>query len=237
MILLREWCIFIEATNKPSGMRYLPGFLLFFLLVSCDPNVLFREPQPPGSKDYTKFPASLRGTYVETVDDSSVYVVTSTYIFQQYEEELDLPVAEMMEDDEVTLIGDTLILKDMDLVFPVIVKNDSIFGTITFYDTIFDLSAGYKLRKLQKNYFLNFPHDSMWTVLKLQFRKGGRAYLFDINVDQEAEIFKEHSEVEIIRNDKGKPETFIMNPSRNELKILLMHETFTDTTEFIRISE
>ncbi len=217
-------------------MKYLPGFLLFFLLVSCDPNVLFREPQPAGSKDITRFPAGLHGTYVETMDDSSVYVLTSTYIFQKYEEELHLPVAEILGDDEVVLNGDTLILKDMDLVFPVILKNDSIFGTITFYDTIFDLSADHKLRKLQKNYFLNFPHDSMWTVLKLQFRKGGRAYLLDINVDKEAEIFEEHSEVEITRNDKGKPETFIMNPSRNELKTLLMLETFTDTTEFIRIS-
>jgi hypothetical protein len=217
-------------------MRYLPGFLLLFLFVSCDPNVLFREPQPADSKDLAKFPASLHGTYMETMGDSSVYVVTSTYIFQKYEEELDLSVAEILEDDEVALSGDTLIVKDMDLVFPVMLKNDSIFGTITFYDTIFDLSSGYKLRKLQKNYFLNFPQDSMWTVLKLQFRKGGRAYLFDINVDKEAEIFEEHSKVEIIRNDKGKPETFIMNPGRNELKTLLMRETFTDTTEFIRIS-
>jgi len=218
-------------------MRNLFGILMLFLLVSCDPNVLFREPQPAGSKDLARFPARIHGTYLETTDDSSVYVVTSAYIFQQYVEELKLPVAEILEEEEVTLEGDTLIIKDIDLAFPVILRNDSVFGTITIYDTIFDLSADYKLRKLQQHFFLNFPRDSMWMVLKLQFRKGQKAYLFDINEEKEVKIFEQYSTVEVIRNNKGKPESYIMDPDRNELKALLKLETFTDTTEFIRVSK
>jgi hypothetical protein len=184
-------------------MRYMLGILLLNLLISCDPNVLFREPQPDGSKDLAKFPARVHGTYLETMDGSSVYVVTSTYIFQKYVEELDLPIDEILEDEEVALKGDTLILKDIDLAFPVILRNDSIFGTVTVYDTIFDLSADYKLRKLRQHYFLNFPRDSMWMVLKLQFGKGQKAYLFDINEEKEVKIFEQHSSVEVIRNNKG----------------------------------
>jgi hypothetical protein len=218
-------------------MRYLIGTLLSFLLISCDPNVLFREPQPAGSRDLAKFPARVHGTYLETMDDSSVYVVTSTYIFQKYVEKLNLPVEEILEDEEVALKGDTLILADIVLAFPVIRRNDSVFGTITVYDTIFDLSAEDKLRKLRKDYFLNFPHDSMWMVLKLQFGKDQKAYLFDINEDKEAKIFEQYCAVEVIRNDKDRPGKYIMNPGRNELKALLKLETFTDSTEFIRISK
>jgi hypothetical protein len=116
-------------------------------------------------------------------------------------------------------------------------RNDSIFGTVTIYDTIFNLSTDYKLRKLRGNYFLNFPRDSLWMVLVLKFGRGQKAYLSDIEQEKEMKIFEEHSKVEVIRNKKGKPEKYILDPSRKELKVLLKQGTFTDTTEFVRVPE
>ena len=228
--------LYIQSNESPE-MRFLISTLLIFLIISCDPSVVFREPQPAGSTDLKAFPSKVHGTYLETLDDSSVYVVTSTYIFQKYVEELGRSEEEIMEDIEVELKGDTLFLQEIGMAFPVIRRNDSIFGTITVFDTIFDISDNYKLRKFKKNYFLNFPHDTLWMVYKLQFGKGHRAYLFDINEDKEAKIFEKHSKVDVIRNTEGKPKKYIMNPSRKEMITLLKLETFTDTTEFIRISK
>ena len=154
-------------------MKQLFITTLLLLLVSCDPNVVFRQPQPAGSKDLTRFPGNVQGTYLETSDDSTVYIITSTYILQEYAEDLKIPLHEILEEEEVSLSGDTLMIEGIDQLFPMTLRNDSIFGNIRIYDTIFDLSTDYKLRRMQGNYFLNFPRDSLWMVLKIRFGKGG----------------------------------------------------------------
>lgn len=217
-------------------MRNLLYLLFIAMLFACNPTVVFREPQPEGKKDLGSFPARYRGTYME-IDDSSVFIITAERIFEKHEEFLADPEEEILEDTDIELIGDTLIIKEMDLRFPVIRRNDSVFGLVVLYDTVFDLKGAGRLRKLGKNYFLNLPNDSLWMVLKLQFGRSGRAYLCDIDHEKEAEIFEQHCNVEIQPDKKGNPKRYIMAPTSKELRTLLKLETFTDTTEYIRISQ
>ncbi len=226
----------MEALFLPITMKKLAFLFLIVLLAACDPTVVFREPQPEGNNDLRSFPDKVLGTYME-LNDSSIYIITSSSILEKHKKDLADPETEILEDDEIELIGDSLYIKDMDIKYPIIRKNDSVFGHIVFYDTIIDLRKKCKLRKLGKNYFLNQSHDSLWIVLKLSFDRTGYAYLCDIDHEKEIEIFKQHSRVEIKKDDQGKPIKYYLSPTRKEFKTLLKLETFTDSTKYIRVSQ
>ncbi|MCK4748661.1 MAG: hypothetical protein KAT15_16525, partial [Bacteroidales bacterium] len=147
------------------------------------------------------------------------------------------PEDEILEDEDIEIVGDSLIIKEMNLSFPVTMRNDSVFGLVVLYDTVFDIKGEDRLRKSGKNYFLNFPSDSLWIVLKLRFDRSGRVYLCDVNDEQELEIFEQYCSVKIQMDEEGSPKKYIMSPSSKELKTILKMKTFTDTTEYVRISQ
>ena len=95
--------LFIE-TQVLQTMRYLIFPLLLTILSSCDPTVVFREPQPQGKRDLSKFPDKFTGFYMAS-DDSSLYLIKSTIILEKYVEELadaTKPMVNLsaMDDDE-----------------------------------------------------------------------------------------------------------------------------------------
>ncbi|MFC2115659.1 hypothetical protein ACFLTU_04250 [Bacteroidota bacterium] len=217
-------------------MRKLIFLLLTALLFSCDPVVMFTEPQPEGKKDLASFPARYRGTYME-LSDSSIYLVTAERILEKHEEFLSDPESEILEDSEIEIIADTLIIKEMNLKFPVSRRNDSVFGLVVLYDTVFDIKGESRLRKLGKTYFMNIPSDSLWMVFKLQFDKSGHAFLCGVEDEEEVKIFEQYCKVKIHADEDGNPKKYILAPSVKELRKILKTETFTDTTEYVRISQ
>ena len=217
-------------------MRKLVYPLLIIMLLACDPTVLFLEPQPEGKKDLKSFPATAMGTYME-LDDSSIHIVAGSFVLERYEETIADIADDILEDEDIELIGENLHLKEMDLTFPVTLKNDSIFGHVVIYDTLINLLKGSKLRKLGRDYFLNQSNDSLWIVFKLNFEKSGYTYLCDIDHETEMEIFEKYSNVDTEKNDQGNPMKYFLSPTRKELKTLLKLETFTDSTIYIRLSQ
>ena len=216
-------------------MRNLAFLIMAIIVIACDPTVVFTEPQPEGKKNLENFPARYRGTYME-VTDSSIYIVTADRILQRYEEFLAEPEEEILKDGDVELLDNRLVLKGMNQSFPITRRNDSIFGMVVLFDTIFDLNGDERLRKLGNNYLMNIPHeDSLWIVFKLIFDSSGGAYLCDVDDGKEMELFEQLCKVEVL-GENGILERYMLSPTKRELKKLLKLETFTDTTEYRRIS-
>ncbi len=217
-------------------MRNIACLLLLISVYACDPTVVFTEPQPEGKKDLMNFPAGSMGAYLE-LDDSSVYIIESKKILEKHEEVLANSVEEVIQDDDVELTGDQLVMKDLNYSVPVIRRNDSVFGRIVLYDTVFSIPRGDRLRKLGRNYFLSLQRDSLWMVLKLTFDNSGRAYLCDIDYENEMDLIGQYCKMEVKTDEEGNPVKYILSPSTKELKKLLKLEAFSDTTEYIRISQ
>lgn len=170
-------------------------------------------------------------------DDSSLYLIKSDVILEKYDEDLAEEEKDLLEDENIMLRSDTLIMLDMNLSFSVTRRNDSVFGFIEIYDTIFSMDRGDCLRKLKKDYFLNIQGDTLWMVFKLSFDRPGHIFLLGIDYEEEIEIFKKYSLVETKTNKEGEPVKYILSPTRRELGRLIKLETFTDTTEYYRISQ
>ena len=215
-----------------SGLvKTLLTTLVICTLTSCEQYVYFTEPQPAGKANLRKFPAKIQGLYFGP-EDSTWYLINRKMILNRYEVELKDPVSVIREDDELTLEGNILRIEGIDIDYPVIRRNDSVFGNMLIYDTIVNLDAGGIVRKMGPDYFLNEPSDSLWIVYKLSFLKDGTSYLCTVNHKSEMDIFTNYCRVDTVLHEKKY--RFLLTPDKKELQTLLRLETFTDTVLYIR---
>jgi hypothetical protein len=219
--------------NKIITGFFKPVLLAAVMLTfsSCQQNVYFSEPQPAGKSDLKSFPARIRGEYFG-MNDTLKYVVLKECILQLYVEEIEQTISEIIEDDELTLEGNSIRIDGFDQDFPVVRRNDSIFGTMELFDTIINLKGSDILRKMSGQYFLNQVSDSLWIVYKLSLHKSGEAFVCDIDHSVEMDIFSKRCRVDTICVDERRK--FIISPTKKELKTLLELKTFTDTIEYLR---
>lgn len=224
----------IFKVKKPV-MRKLIWLFLIPSLFACEPSVLFRGPQPVGKKDLGEFPPKYRGMYQES-EDSSVYIIKDLRILEIYRETVAELLNTVVEDEDIEFRNDSLFISEY-TGFPALTRNDSVFSHIVFYDTVFDISRGDKLRKMGRSYFLNLPKDTLCLVLRLSFEKPDKAFLCDIDQDREMDLIGRHTSIDTVKNEKGEAGKFILDPTKKELKRLLRLGAFSDTTGYQRISQ
>jgi len=149
--------------------------LLFLIVAGCSPTVLFNSPQPSGKKDLVQFPTRYQGAY-ESLDDTSYFLVEKHMIRQRNNFDISVPRSEIDTSQDVILEGNILYVKGTGERTPVTFRNDSVFGTLTTYDTTFIISDKGILRKFKGYYFMNFKQEEdQWMVYKLKFARDGTA--------------------------------------------------------------
>jgi len=217
----------------------LPAILFLTLLIlivgGCSPTVLFNNPQPSEKKNLAQFPSRYWGEY-ECKEDSSVYLVEKYMIRKRNIIDIKVPKTEIDTSKDVILEGNLLYVKDSGEKVPVTFRNDSVFGTLTTYDTTFIISDKGILRKFKGNYFMNFKQEEdQWMVYKLKFSKDGTATACGISKDDELDQIKEIMTVEEIKNDKGESAKFIIKPEKGDFKKLLENGHFRECTNYRKI--
>lgn len=202
------------------------------IIAACSPTVLFNGPQPAGKKDLVQFPSRYWGEY-ETIEDSSVYLIEKYMIRQRNIIDINVPRTEIDTSKDVILEGNILYVKETGEKVPVTFRNDSVFGTMTTYDTTFFISDKGILRKFKGNYFLNFKQDKdQWMVYKLKFDKNGTATACGISKDDELDQIKEITTVEEIKNEKGEDVKYIIKPEKGDFKKLIEQGHFRECAQY-----
>jgi hypothetical protein len=212
-------------------------FLILFglIIAGCSPTVLFNSPQPAGKKDLVQFPPRYQGEY-EAIDDTSFYLVEKYMIRQRNIIDISVPRTEIDTSQDVILEGNLLYVKETGEKVPVTFRNDSVFGTLTTYDTTFFISDKGILRKFKGYYFMNFKQEEdQWMVYKLKFTKDGSATLCGISKDEEIDQIKAIFTVEEIKNDKGEGQKYIIKPEKGDFKKLIEMGHFRECTQYKKI--
>jgi hypothetical protein len=218
-------------------MRKSILFLILILIViaGCSPTILFNSPQPSGKKDLVQFPPRYWGEY-ECNEDTSIYLVEKYMIRQRNIIDIKVPKAEIDTSNDVFLEGNILNVKESGEKVPVTFRNDSVFGTLTTYDTTFFISDKGVLRKFKGCYFLNFKQEEdQWMVYKLKFSKDGTATACGISKDDELDQIKEITTVEEIKNEKGEDVKYIIKPEKGDFKKLIEQGHFRECTQYRKI--
>jgi hypothetical protein len=144
-----------------------------------------------------------------------------------------VPRIEIDTSQDVILEDNLLYVKESGERIPVTFRNDSVFGTLTTYDTTFFISDKGTLRKFKGYYFMNFKQDEdQWMVYKLKFTKDGSATLCGISKDEEIDQIKTIFTVEEIKNDKGEGQKYIIKPEKGDFKKLIELGYFRECTSY-----
>ena len=209
--------------------------LLLMIVESCSPTVLFNSPQPDGKKNLVQFPSRYLGEY-ESLDDTSIFLVEKYMIRERNIVDISVPKTEVDTSQDVILEGNVLTIKESGEKVPVTFRNDSIFGTLTTYDTTFIISDKGILRKYKGYYFMNFWQEGdQWMIYKLKFSNDGTASACGISKDDELDQIKEIVPVDEVKNDQGEGQKYIIKPERDDFKELIELGHFRECTQYKKI--
>ena len=157
-------------------MRYLL-ISLGLLFAACEEPVLFTEPQPAGTSPLDHFPKRWQGEYL-LPEDSSRLEIGPRMVRALDEWDVRATISDL--DSTVQLVGDTVLLLREGERMPVIVRGDSVFGTLHVIDTLFALGEVQVLKRMAGSLFMNRAHDARgWEVSRMTL-SGGRLRIAEI---------------------------------------------------------
>jgi len=112
------------------------ALLFIALFCSCEPPVVFSEPQPKGVDALTSIPEDFQGTYWCDKDSVGLYV-NKTLIYKSKLFDVALSHQEIEDTEDLKLEDGQLFLKNSKESFSTIEKNGIIYSTINLKDTLF----------------------------------------------------------------------------------------------------
>ena len=157
---------------KKGLIRILETVIVVLLLASCQPAVVFGEPQPVDVKPLSRIPNNFIGIYWCKVDSASLYVDDGA-IVRRKEFLIKTTKEEIAADPELELVNGQLYVKDWEGYFPLTEKGDTLISQIIIRDTIFAINDTQILKPFKGHLVLNLKlSEDAWEVLVVSQRRG-----------------------------------------------------------------
>lgn len=215
--------------NKVKHLKLIAVLVVLISQVSCEPPVIFNEPQPTNTGDLSKFPNRIQGLYV-SIDDSSTLLIDNSRMIRSYDYDYSLHPNQL--DSTSQLEGDTLIDHKTNERMLINYSGDSLIIHVHCMDTLFQLDDDHIAKKFKGFYFLNTRYDKAgWEVKKVQLTKG-QLMISSISTKSDLEILTAITETP---QDTIPPYTF--TPSKKQFKEFVTTGGFRDNETFIRLKK
>lgn len=210
--------------------------IIFFLIISCTPEINFEEPQPEGDRNELKFRNKFQGSYL-SMHDSAILTVYEDKIVQKWHLVIEVPKAEFDTTEGIEIRDGMIYSKEIPEPLPFRQHGDTIVIDWDFDLTIFDISPDQVLRYYKGLYFLNYKKpDNFWNVKVVSLNRKG---ILQINKvyggQQQIEGLKQITEVDDILDESGNVVAHKIHPTRRELKDILKSDAFREGSEFQKI--
>ena len=157
---------------KKGLIRILETVIVVLLLASCQPAVVFGEPQPVDVKPLSTIPNIYKGIYWCKIDSASLYVDDKAFI-RRKEFLIKTTKEEIAADPDLELVNGQLYVKDWEGYFPITEKGDTIISQIIIRDTIFAINGTQIVKPFKGHLVLNLKLDEdAWEILVVSQRRG-----------------------------------------------------------------
>lgn len=142
------------------------------VMTSCQPSVVFGEPQPVDVEPLPNIPDLYKGIYWCKVDSASLYIDDKAFI-RRKEFLIKTTQKEIETDPDLELINGQLYVEDWDGFFPVTQKGDTLISQIIIRDTIFAIGGEQLLKPFKGHLVLNVKlNEDAWKVMVVSRRAG-----------------------------------------------------------------
>jgi len=151
--------------TKMNFTKLILALLCIGIFTSCQPPVVFGEPQPVGIKSLLQIPDNYKGIYWCKVDSASLFVDDKTFI-KRKEFLIKLTRTEIDSSNDLRLQNDRLYVDDWGSSFAIEEKGDTIISKVVMLDTIFSIRKEQILKSYKGHLILNTRLDEhAWAVL------------------------------------------------------------------------
>lgn len=147
--------------------NYLLLAVIILASFSCEPEVVFGEPQPQGLKNKSKINKAYRGTFY-CEGDETVVSIDKKRIVKSKDFAIGIPMEDINLNDELLFKNNELIVVPLNQSFPAFFRNDSVFSEVQLRDTLFNISEENIIKDYKGHLVLNHKLESgNWEVIIL----------------------------------------------------------------------
>lgn len=199
------------------------------LLISCD-NVIISTPQPIDAKNKYSFPGDFRGVW--TTDGDTIIIGKDYYKNIKYREEkvfkqeIDTSSSYVLKENKIYIIDK--VKSEISEGFPVKIENDTIYYKER---RVYEIALGKKafLRKVKKNYILNFREEKQWwQVILIRKDRTGNIIVANLTNDMVYE-FSNYKHIHTFSSKYGDWDYIEANWTKKELLEMINKGVFSDT--------
>jgi len=215
---------------------YFLSALIFLSACTQEDHVQFSQPQPTSVKPSKQFKSSRRGDYQSVGKKNETLTIDKNLIFKTSSYKFKVDRKTVVINDRANIDRDndsSLLAYFRQLGGEASIQGDSITYTTDMIDTIFQINETEVLKYYHRNYYLNFlNNDSLWSVRKLRFV--GDTLMIGKITPSDTLLRYNYTEVDT-SSAADMPNTYVLDPSKNESKKLMRSSVFEITEKYIKI--
>ena len=212
---------------KLFNLKFLFTAFILTSFFSCEPPVVFTEPQPTDIKNLADFPRRIHGKYLNQ-EENSIVTIREKLITKTYDYDYKFHLNQL--DSNLSLLVNTFNNSKTNKKNNLIRDGDSLIAHVSYIDTLFQIDSDNVVRKYKGYYFLNTRFgDSNWEVKKIHLTKN-QLIIAKISSKQDIELLKEIT----TPNDTFPPYKFA--PTRKQFKEFIKKRGFKDQEVLLKVS-
>lgn len=205
--------------------------------MSCQPPVIFGEPQPVDSKALMAIPDTYRGIYWCKADSVSLLVDYKTFIKRKVIL-VRLTKAEIDSSNELEFRNGRLFVNEWEMDFPVDEIGDTLISKFIMRDTIFSIQDEQILKPYKGHLILNTKlDDNAWAVVVASHKAAGILSLATAEIPENLEQLDAITTVKRLSEDSYPGKQIFLTPTAEQFGRILDQGVLFDgtSTEFERI--
>lgn len=214
-------------------MKYYKVICVFFLAISiysCQPPVVFGEPQPVDVQRIYSIPESYIGTYWCKTDSVSLFIDTKALV-KSKELLVRLTKEEIESDPNLELQNGMLYVQSWKQSFPIDNRGDTIISSIILRDTLFVIGSEQILKPFKGHLVLNTKLDeNIWSVTVVSRKGKGVLSLARATLPESLSSLDSITPLETLNDKNDKVTQILLRPTKDEFDRILQNRLVFDAS-------
>jgi hypothetical protein len=202
------------------------------ILNSCQPPVVFGEPQPVGVESISSIPESYMGIYWCKTDSVSLFVDDKAFI-KSKELLVSMTIEEIEADSDLELQNGKIYVRSLGQYFPIENKGDTLISTIIIKDTLFLIGPDQILKPFKGYLILNTKLDeNLWGVMVVSHEGEGILSLAYAELPENLSVLDSITPVETLAKKDNIETQILIRPTREEFEQILKNRMLFDASYY-----
>lgn len=219
-----------------NNFKMILSCLFLGVLNSCEPPVVFVEPQPVDTESISSVPESYMGTYWCKTDSVSLYIDDKAFV-KIKELLVSMTAEEIDADPDLELQDGKIYVRGWEQSFPLENKGDTIISTIIIKDTLFIIGPEQVLKPFKGHLILNTKlEENAWGVLVVSHKGEGILSLEHAELPENLSVLDSITPVETLAKKDDIETQILIRPTKDEFDRILKNRILFDAScnEFVR---